>query len=530
MDQTSSTDKTEEAGFGLPGLKIANASSASLDKAIVYLEEHAASQSDTATVDHVLLVRKIDRHIVPIALAAYTLQFLDKLDLNYAAVMGLNTDLKLVGNDFNNAASWMYIANLIAEFPTGYIVQKVRPGKWLGFNVILWGAVTACTAAVTNYRGLVATRVMIGILEAATAPCLMLITGTIRVSTENQALTVAEGMWYTKSEAILRFAIWYCGLGIAQMLGSLISWGFLQVTHEALAGWRIMFLVLGCVTAVAGVWALFSMPDSPMEVSWLTETEKRVAIQRVAINQTGIKNTHFKWRHLRELVLDPQIWLLTSLIIVTSLTSGVISFYSTTLIRNFGFSPARSALLNMPSGAVSLLSCLATAYFGHKYDNRALCMTVFCLLAAMGSGLMSFLPSSQRAGLLAGVYLVNMETVTLFLVFCLTTANVAGQTKRVAANALISGAFSVGNIIGPQLFKPKDAPQYIPAKIILLVTEIVTAMIAAALRIYYGWQNSKRDAAEKREHERTDVKVEEVANIEWLNLTDRENKTFRYKY
>jgi hypothetical protein len=92
----------------------------------------------------------------------------------------------------------------------------------------------------------------------------------------------------------------------------------------------------------------------------------------------------------------------------TSLTSGVISFYSTTLIRNFGFSPARSALLNMPSGAVSLLSCLATAYLGHKYDNRALCMTVFCLLAAMGSGLMSFLPSSQRAGLLAGVYLVNM--------------------------------------------------------------------------------------------------------------------------
>lgn len=169
-----------------------------------------------------------------------------------------------------------------------------------------------------------------------------------------------------------------------------------------------MFLVLGCITGVAGVWALFSMPDSPMDVTWLTEAEKRVAIQRVAVNQTGIKNTHFKWAHLRELVLDPQIWLLASLIIVTSLTSGVISFYSTTLIRNFGFSPGRSALLNMPSGAVSLLSCLATAYLGHKYDSRALCMTAFCLVAAMGSALMSFLPSHQRAGLLAGVYLVNM--------------------------------------------------------------------------------------------------------------------------
>ncbi|KAJ7030617.1 major facilitator superfamily domain-containing protein [Mycena alexandri] len=514
MDTKGSSDKVNDSdsAFALGNLKTANGSSQSLDKAFVYLEEHSASQSDASEVDHALLVRKIDRHIVPIALAAYTLQFLDKLDLNYAAVMGLNVDLKLRGNDFNNAASAMYIANLVAEFPTGYIIQKVRPGKWLGFNIILWGVVTACTAAVTNYHGLVATRVMIGILEAATAPCLMLITG----------------MWYTKSEAILRFAIWYCGLGIAQMLGSLMSWGFQQVTHEALSGWRIMFLVLGCITAAAGVWALLAMPDSPMEVSWLTEAEKRAAIKRVAVNQTGIKNTHFKWMHLRELATDPQIWLLTGLIIVTSLTSGVISFYSTTLIRNFGFSPARSALLNMPSGAVSLLSCLATAYLAHKYNSRALCMTVFCLFAALGSGLMSFLPPSHRAGLLAGVYMVNMETVTLFLVFCLTTANVAGQTKRVAANALISGAFSLGNIIGPQLFKPKDAPQYIPAKIVLLVTEIATAMFAAALRLYYGWQNKVRDAAERKERETGDVK--EVVNIEWMNLTDRENKTFRYKY
>ncbi|KAJ7704497.1 major facilitator superfamily domain-containing protein [Mycena rosella] len=514
MNSPVSSEKEHDpnGGSGLAALKTANTSSASLDKAIVYLEQHADSKSDEGEVDHARLVRKIDRHIVPIALAAYTLQFLDKLDLNYAAVMGLNQELGLVGNDFNNAASAMYIANLVAEFPTGYIVQKVRPGKWVGFNIILWGVVTACTAAVTNYRGLVATRVMIGILEAATAPCLMLITG----------------MWYTKSEAIIRFAIWYCGLGIAQMLGSLISWGFLQVKHEALSGWRIMFLVLGCVTFVAGVWALFYLPDSPMEASWLTEAEKRVAIQRVAVNQTGIKNTHFKWQHLRELVLDPQIWLLTSLIIITSLTSGIISFYSSTLIRNFGFTPLRSALLNMPSGAVSLLSCLSTAYLGHRYDSRALCMTLFCLFSGAGAGLMAFLPPSNRAGLLAGVYLVNMQTVTLFLVFCLTTANVAGQTKRVAANALISAAFSIGNIIGPQLFKPKDAPQYIPAKIIALVTALVTSAIAAALRIYYGWQNKIRDDAERKE--RAAGAEKEVVNIEWLNLTDRENKTFRYKY
>ncbi|KAJ7056873.1 major facilitator superfamily domain-containing protein [Mycena amicta] len=503
----SSTAKN--GGYTPPTLQSGKISSASLDRAIIYVKTHE-TRTGEAMVDHAQLVRKIDRHIVPLALVIYTLQALDKLC--YAAVMGLNPELKLVGNNFNNAASSMYIANLIAELPTGYIVQKVRPGKWLGVNIILWGVVTACTAAVHNYRGLAATRAMIGILEAATAPCLMLITS----------------MWYTKSEAIIRFAIWYCGLGTAQMLGGLISWGFQQVLHEAISGWRIMFIVLGSATIVVGIWALISMPDSPMEVSWLTEAEKRIAIQRVAVNQTGIKNTHFKWQHLRELVLDPQIWLLTCLIVATSLSSGVISFYSTTLIRNFGFSPQRSALLNMPSGAVSLLSNLTTAYIAHRYNARALTITVFSCLAAIGSALMSFLPSHERAGLLVGVYLVNTITVALYLVFSLTTANVAGQTKRVAANALISGAFSVGNIIGPQLFKPKDAPQYIPAKIILLVTQIATAVFAAALRVYYGWQNKSRDEAARIRKEGGEAK--DVENVEWLNLTDRENKTFRYKY
>lgn len=31
-------------------------------------------------------------------------------------------------------------------------------------------------------------------------------------------------MWYTKSEAVPRFSIWYCGLGLGQILGGVVSW------------------------------------------------------------------------------------------------------------------------------------------------------------------------------------------------------------------------------------------------------------------------------------------------------------------
>jgi MFS family permease len=114
----------------------------------------------------------------------------------YAAVMGMNEDLKLVGNNFTDAATALYIATLIAELATGKLsltpqlshaspqlcIQRLHPSKiparrvaWV--NVILWGMATASTAVVTNYHGLLICRIFLGIFEAAMSPCLMLITG-----------------------------------------------------------------------------------------------------------------------------------------------------------------------------------------------------------------------------------------------------------------------------------------------------------------------------------------------------------------
>ncbi|KAJ7486956.1 major facilitator superfamily domain-containing protein [Mycena latifolia] len=490
----------EKADRITSSLKTSNASSASLDQAILYVQ-HTEVDSEASDVEAATLLRKIDRRIIPLAFAVY-----------YAAVMGLNKDLELVGNDFNNAASVMYIASLAFELPTAYIVQKVPPGRWLGINIILWGLVTACSAGVQSYNGLLACRILLGIFEAATPPCLMLITG----------------IWYTKSEAIFRCGIGYTGLGFAQMLGSLCSWGFLQVTHETLAGWRIMFIVLGCITMVMGAWTFFNMPNSPMDAKWLTEVEKRHAIQHVAVNQTGIKNTHFKLTHVRELALDVQMWIILAMTALFSMGSGVVSFYSTTLIRNFGFSPERSTLLNMPGGAVSLIASIATGYFVQRQGNRTTWIPILALGAALGSGLMSFLPTSKKGGLLLGIYLINIVAPALILLFSLVTANIAGQTKRAAANALVTAAFCIGSIVGPQLFKPKDAPQYIPAKIVVLVSQLACACLAIVLRAYYTWQNKRKDAAEAQEREAGEAK--DIPNIEWLNFTDKENKTFRYKY
>ena len=143
---------------------------------------------------------------------------------------------------------------------------------------------------------------------------------------------------------------------------------------------------------------------------------------------------------------------------------------------------------------------------------------------------MSFLHSHHVAGLLAGIYLVNTITATLVVIFQWTSSNVAGQTKRTASVALIAGSFCVGNIIGPQTFQARDAPQYIPAKIIVLATQSGAALFAGLLFLYYVWANKRKDAALD-----AGLVLPLGAGCEdeegrWQNLTDKENRLFHYEY
>ena len=112
-----------------------------LDQAFWYVEKSSAGNDvyPSSARDLKALRRRIDWHIVPIMFCCYTMQFIDKVLLNvrfpvieyllavgceliskqYAAVMGLNRDLKLKGNDFTNAATAFFIAYLVAEVPNG---------------------------------------------------------------------------------------------------------------------------------------------------------------------------------------------------------------------------------------------------------------------------------------------------------------------------------------------------------------------------------------------------------------------------
>lgn len=69
-----------------------------------------------------VLQRKIDFMILPYLAVCYAFFYIDKTTLSYAAIFGIQTDLKLVGTQYSWLSSIFYFGFLIwaCEFPSYY--------------------------------------------------------------------------------------------------------------------------------------------------------------------------------------------------------------------------------------------------------------------------------------------------------------------------------------------------------------------------------------------------------------------------
>ncbi|KAL4948698.1 allantoate permease [Aspergillus filifer] len=438
---------------------------------------HPSSGSEQSTSDAALL-RRIDWRILPIMLLAYFLQFLDKVCLNYANVMNLQSDLNMSGNDFSWLATAFFIAYAVAEGPQGFLLQWYPVTKVLGCNIVLWGVIICASAGAQKYADILALRILLGVTEAVIAP----------------ALTIYTSMWYTRRESTPRFGLWYCGLGMGQIIGGLISFGAQHAPPDlALSGWRVMFLVIGLVNVLAGILVLALLPSTPGTARFLATAEKERIEERLREDNAGVGKKTFHGPSIWTVLFDPQSWLLMLLTILTVIPSGVIVTYSSILIRGFGYTPRESALLNMPSGVVSILSTLACTFAIQKGYARWLMIDILLIPTLVGACLMSFLPDDNQAGLLVGIYMVNTTVAPTILIYSWTGTNFKRYTGKVTSCAMIQVGFGVANIIGPQTFQARDAPDYVPAKITIVVTNAVAIGICTGLRVLYGVRNAQAD-------------------------------------
>ncbi|PYH92157.1 MFS general substrate transporter [Aspergillus ellipticus CBS 707.79] len=501
------------------------------DAALAVVSEEAM-EIDPAVEKRVL--RKIDAFFMPAMLIGYGIVYWDKAILGSASLFGMTTDLQLQVYDYSTspptkdtsrlswATSIFYFGMMAGLYPMTFVLQRFQIQRVLGPIVMLWAVTCAATAGVTSWKGLFVQRFFLGRLSL-TVPDVRMLTraGFVESVIPTGFMTVVSG-YYTQKEQSLRQAWWFSGTGWFTIIGSALNYAFGQIDSGALRPWQYIYIFAGALTFLFGLWCC-TMPNSPVSAWFLTPEERVVAVERLRKGQTGVRCQVIKKEQIVEAFLDVKLYLVAIMMAAAYTINGAISGFGPLIVSTFGYNTLDSILFQFPVGAICLIFIPLCGYISSRVPNTRIPMLIACCLPVI-AGCVIIWKSDwgyQPAAPVVGYAITGFFGPVVSLIITLGASNVAGATKKTVMAATVFVAYTVGNIIGPQLVNSKTVDQHYPELWeSMVICYCITIAAAAALYAVLWRENRRRDAMDLDDSQRD--------KLAFQDLTDKQNPFFRY--
>src|SRR5665213_1827238 len=206
--------------------------------------------------------------LIPIAFITYSLAYLDRANFGFAAAGGMAKDLNITATMSSLLGSLFFLGYFFFQIPGALYAANKSVKKLIFWSLILWGGLAMATGFVGNVDVLIVIRFMLGVVESAVMP----------------AMLIFLSRWFTKSERSRANTFLILGNPVTILWMSIMS-GYLVKS----VGWRWMFIFEGLP---AIIWAFFwwrLADDKPQNARWLTDTEKTNLKQRLLDEQQVIK-------------------------------------------------------------------------------------------------------------------------------------------------------------------------------------------------------------------------------------------------
>ncbi|KAJ8087662.1 hypothetical protein PM082_006497 [Marasmius tenuissimus] len=448
------------------------------DAALAIIGESSETREITEEEDRRVL-RKIDRWLMPVVLLVYFLQQLDKSSLSYTSVFGIVEETGLKGTQYSWLSSVVYLAQLVWQPISSYLLVRLPISKYLFVNVLMWGAVVACTAAAHDFKGLLTARFFLGLFEASVAPAFITITQ----------------MWWRRREQTMRLAMWMAMNGVTGMVGSLLSWGLGHI-RGSLHPYQTIFLFIGLLTVVCSPVVVLVLPDSPTKARFLTPDEKVVALERLRANNQGTESKEWKWEQVWELLLDVKTYLWFLLLFLCCVPSGGIGAFGPLIIQGFGFNQFHTILFNIPFAFIQVVVTLLGALISTKTKLKWPVILGLSIPPIAGAAALLKLGRGPeyRGALLGCYYVLSFFTGLQPMLYSWSSQNTAGHTKKLCTTGLVFVAQCTGNIVGPLLYRTEDKPYYRRGLVANLICWVLLAFLTGVTAAYLKYLNKKHEA------------------------------------
>ncbi|KAL2830265.1 histidine phosphatase superfamily [Aspergillus cavernicola] len=464
------------------------------------------SNSDLSAIDEKAekkLIRKMDMYILPFVVLLYLFSFLDRVNIGNARLYGLEEDLGLVGDQYQIAVSILFVTYCLFEVPSNLVIKKLTPSRYIASISIVWGIIATLTGIVQSYGGLIACRLLLGVVEAGLFPGLM------------TYLT----LFYSKHEIALRTGYLFSSAALAGACGGLLAYGIgFMDGVSGLSGWRWIMIIEGIPTVLIGVATWFFLADDP-ETAYYLNAEERALVAKCRSRHFGhtASAQKFHWADVKEGALD---WRIYAFCIGQFGVDTMLYGYSTflpTIINGLGdWSVPQVQALTIPCYALGAIAYLSIAWLSDRTQRRAVFTCIFAAISVVGYGI---LISDSSSGVhYFGALLVAMGLyVTVGLPLAWLPTTLPRYAKRTFATGLQLTFGNVSGVMSPFLYKTNEGPRYVRGNAVTLSLVGFAGVVYGIMWVYYRRKNKRRDQGleDEKVSGMTDEEIEEMGDMNW---------------
>ncbi|KAJ5064542.1 major facilitator superfamily domain-containing protein [Bipolaris maydis] len=433
------------------------------------------------------LNRKFDLRILPWLFGIWLFSFIDRSNIGNARIAGLTTSLSITtGTRFNIALLVFYIPYILVDVPSNLLVKRLRAGIYLPTLITAWGLVCTMMGFVTNFAGLVACRLLLGLFEGG------ILGGVI----------IYLAMFYRRGEMLLRSGLFYCAAPLSGAFGGLLASGLARIRVGGYERWpwiffsKTLWLVEGAATVVFGIVCFFFMPDTPAAAHFLTDEEKEWALRRMRIDAGGstdvdVDDEEFSWYWVKMALLAPQTYLSAFIWFFLLVPLYSFSLFLPSIIAGMGYQSTTAQLFTVPPNMAAFLTVIGTAYASDRFKNRGYFIIGGCVLGICGYVML--IVAKTNAVRYAGTFLVAIGVFQGSpMLMGWASNNLAPHYVRAVGIGLIISIANCSAFIGTFIYLQHDAPRYILGYSVSLGALVITIVLAAMQCLYLSWENKKR--------------------------------------
>lgn len=370
------------------------------------------------------LTSKRWKRLIPVVFITYSLAYLDRANYSFGVAGGMGESLHITASIASLLSALFFLGYFFFQVPAAWFAEKKSAKKLVFWSLIFWGGLAASNGLITNVKVLMVTRFMLGIIESAVMP----------------AMLIFLSNWFTKKERSRANTFLILGNPVTVLWMSIIS-GYLINS----VGWRWMFIIEGIPPII---WAFFWLKladNKPKEAAWLTDQEKKDIEIAMEEEQKEIKPV----KNYKEAFKSPTVIILSFQYFFWSIgVYGFVMWLPSILKASPQIGIVSAGWLSSMPYALAIILMLVSSYYSDRTGNRKTVVWVYLLIgtiAFFGSYLvgtsnfwLSFILLVIAGGVMYAPYGPFFAIITEVL-----PKNVSG-----GASALINSMGALGSFVG----------------------------------------------------------------------------------